>query len=300
MNTILSALFFIIIAHSSFAETISIEVAQIVEHPALDTVRKKAIETLLKLHPQVVFSVHNSSAQGNLVTAAHIARQILAKNPAPRVILALGTPMAQAIAAQNKKIPLVFSAITDPQSAKLVGPTITGVTDHLPIIEQLKLLQKITPKAQKVAFLYNSGEANSLTLKTEFLAATTQLGLTPVWGAVSNSGQVLSTAKMIIPKSDAVFISTDNTVASAIDGVVMVAQQLKIPLYVADGNFIAKGALASLSVNYAQIGEQTGEILAQIISGKLPKDIPIQAPKSRDVLVNDAVAKKLGLKIPAL
>jgi putative ABC transport system substrate-binding protein len=242
------------------------------------------------------------SAQGNPATAAQIARQFA--GDAPAVIVPISTPSAQAVASATKDIPIVFSAVTDPVAAGLVasidapGANVTGVSDMAPIADHLALIREISPNVKTIGFLYNPGEANSVSSLAAFRTAAEAAGLTVVEGPATKSADVQATARSLIGKVDALYVPTDNTIVSAFESAVGVAIEAKIPLYAADTDSVARGALAAVGFNYFDVGVQTAALVDQVLKGQNPGAIPVLFASGTDLQVNRKTAETIGLTLP--
>jgi putative tryptophan/tyrosine transport system substrate-binding protein len=171
------------------------------------------------------------------------------------VIVAISTPSAQAVAAATTDIPLVFSAVTDPLAAGLVtsieapGGNVTGVSDMAPIADHLALIQEVTPNVKTLGVLYNPGEANSVSSLAAVQDEASALGITVIEGPATKSADVQAAARSLIGKVDAIYVPTDNTIVSALESAVGVANEAQIPLYAADTDSVARGALAAVGFN---------------------------------------------------
>ena len=280
----------------------TIAITDIVEHPALTAVREGLLETLAEkgFKQGENLTVIYESAQGNPATAQQIADSFVAKKP--DVIVGIATPSAQALVGATRKIPVVFSAVTDPISADLIpqmkkpGGNVTGVSDLSPIDKHLKLIRTITPKVRTLGILYNAGEANSVSLVKLIreLAPKNKLALKEA--TVSKSSEVLQAAQSLVGKVDAIYVPTDNTVISAFESVVRAGKDGNIPVYAGDTDSVNRGALAALGFNYKDVGKQTGQIVARILKGKNPGAINAQGVEITELYLNQSKADELGIK----
>ncbi|MBB4018109.1 putative ABC transport system substrate-binding protein [Chelatococcus caeni] len=286
------------------AQTPKVAITAIVDHPALEAVRDGVKEGLAKAgyaEGKDVTFVYES-AQGQAPTAVQIARQFVGDKAS--VIVAISTPSAQAVASATKSIPVIFSAVTDPVGAQLVksaekpGGNVTGVSDMAPFADQLALVKEITPNVKTIGVLFNPGEANSVTSLAMIKAAAEKLGLAVVEGPATKSAEVQAAARGLIGKADALFVPTDNTIVSAFEAAVGAAQQGKIPVYAADTDSVARGALASVGFNYKQIGLETAELVAKVLKGENPGDLPVVFAQGTDLYLNKGMAAKLGITLP--
>jgi len=286
------------------AEPKTVAITAIVEHPALDAVRdgvKKGLADAGYAEGTDVAFVYES-AQGNPATATQIARQFV--GDAPAVIVPISTPSAQAVAAATKDIPVVFSAVTDPVSAQLVqsidqpGGNVTGVSDMAPIADHLALIREITPDVKRLGVLYNPGEANSVSSVDALKTAAEAAGIEIVEGPATKSADVQAAARSLIGKVDAIYIPTDNTIVSALESAVGVANEAKIPLYAGDTDSVARGALAAVGFDYFDVGVQTAALVDRVLKGESPGAIPVGFAAGTDVQVNKRTAEAIGLTLP--
>ncbi len=273
---------------------------QIVEHPALDALRQGVKDELSAQGLAVRY--HDHIAQGNIATANLIARQILGEQP--DVAVGIATPTAQACAQVIKNIPIVFAAVTDPVGAGLVqslehpGGNITGTTDMSPIDRQLELILEFLPELKTIGVIYNSGEVNSVTLVRILKQEAAKKGISVEEATISNSAGVSQAARSLIGRVDAVYIPTDNTVVSAFEAITQVGYQAKLPIFAADTDSVARGAIAALAVDYYKMGRQTGEMVSRVFKGANPAEMPVETLREFQIHLNPASAAKMGLDVP--
>lgn len=283
---------------------LKIGIMQIVEHPALDAARQGFVDALAeagyKPGVKVVYDVQN--AQGDMATAQLIAQKFVAAKV--DLILAIATPTAQAAAKATDRIPILITAVTDPVAAGLVksiqkpGGNVTGTSDLNPVADQLKLLQELAPKVRRVGIIYNAGETNSLVQVEMARKAADRLGLKVVEATVSNSSGVYQAAESLLGKVDAIYVPTDNTVVSALEAVLKVAQKGKLPVIGGEGETVKRGALATVGIDYYRLGRQTGKMAVEILKGKNPGEMPIQYQEELRLIINLKAARAIGLEVP--
>ena len=281
----------------------SVSVTAIVEHKALDAVRDGVKDELKSAGFEAGKNLkyEYQSAQGNTGTAAQIARKYVGERP--DVIVAIATPSAQAVVAATKDIPVVYSAVTDPVSAKLVktweasGSNVTGVSDVSPLEKHLELIKRVVPSAKRVGVIYSPGEANSVSIVEALRKAMPASGMTLVEGAAARTVDVATAAQSLVGKVDVFYAPTDNNVMSAFEGIVKVAQQSKIPVIAADTDAVARGATAALGLNYYDIGRQTGKIVVRVLKGEAAGRIASQTSTTFELHVNPAAALKQGVTL---
>ena len=288
----------------ALAESVkSVAVTAIVEHPALDSARDGVLEAL----NQAGYSQGKNlkwqyqSAQGNTGTAAQIARKFIGDRA--DAIVAIGTPSAQAAVAGTKRIPIVFTAVTDPVQGQLTpsweasGTNVTGVSDVLELSKQVELIQQVVPEAKRIGIVYNPGEANSVAVVEALKEILPQYNLSLVEAAAPRSVDVGSAARSLVGKVDVIYTSTDNNVVSAYEALVKVGNDMKIPLIASDTDSVKRGAIAALGVNYYDLGLQTGRLVVRILEGEKPGDIKPQTSDNIQLFVNLAAAEKQGVSL---
>jgi len=285
------------------AKPVAIGISKIVSHPALDAVVQGIQDELKAAKVNATFDIQN--ANGDISTAASIANKFQSQ----KVTLAIGvaTPTAQALVNTMKKTPIVFSAVTDPVKAGLVTSLkkgdkyVTGVSDMTPVRQQIEMLLKIK-KIKRLGHIYTSSEENAVVLAAIVKQVCKDLKIEFVETTVTKSSEVKQATQAIIRRVDALYISTDNTVVSAMSAVAEVAMKNKVPIMSADpSSSEAHDVLAAWGFDYYKMGRATGQLVVEILKGKKPEQIPTRfMTKASDVdlLVNLDVAKKLGLTIP--
>lgn len=300
----LFALFAAALATPGVAADTTVAVTAIVEHPALDATRDGIKEGLAEagfVDGETINFVYES-AQGQPATAAQIARQFVGDGAT--VIVPISTPSAQAAVAATKDIPIVFTAVTDPLAAQLVtslekpGGNVTGVSDLTPIQEHVDLIKEITPEASNLGVIYNPGEPNSVALVEIIKDVAGPAGLTIVESPATKSAEAQQAARALVGRVDAIYVPTDNTVVSALEGVIAVAEENDIPLYAGDTDSVERGAIASLGFDYHDVGLQTAELVARVLNGEEPGDMAVVFASGSDLYVNPGAAERMGVAIP--
>jgi putative ABC transport system substrate-binding protein len=284
----------------------TVSVNQYVEHPALDAVLKGMQDYLSDHSVDVEFKIH--IAQANVATANQIAQQMVAEKS--DLLVAIATPSAQACAQAIKKAPtdlkrpLVFTAVTDPVAAGLVenienpGGDITGVSDLLPVKKHLEMVLQYKPEIKKLGILYNSGEANSKATVTAIKALSNDLNIKVVEATAANTAEVYQAAKSLIGRVDAIFAPTDNTIIKALESVVKIGVQNKLPVFAADVDSVKRGAIAAMGFDYYKHGYQTGEMIEKILKGTSPADIPVEFQQDLQLHINAKYSELMGITPP--
>lgn len=274
---------------------------QLVEHPALDAASRGIQDAMKSRGLKVTFDVQNAQAdQSNL---ANIAQRFVSQDYP--LIFAVATPAAQTMANAAKNTPIVATAVTDYEAAKLVlskdkpGTNVTGSSDLNPIGEQLDLIMQFVPNAKTIGTIYNSSEINSQFQVEILKKELTRYDVKLVEGTVSSVNDVQQVAQGMIGKIDALYVPTDNIIASAMPVLTKITTPAKVPVITGEEGPLQGGGLATVGVDYYELGKIAGNMGADILEGKAkPAEMPIQYQKQFKVKVNEPVMKALGLQLP--
>lgn len=298
----------ILLATGAMAASPVISVNQFVEHPALDAVLKGLQDYLKDNGVSAEFKVHN--AQANMGTATQIGQQMIGEKS--DLLIAIATPSAQATAQALSKAPadlkrpLLFTAVTDPVAAGLVeaidkpGEFVTGVSDLLPVEKHLEMITTYKPDIKKLAILYNAGEANSKAIVASVKELSSKFGFTVVEATAPKTADVYAAAKSLVGRCDAVFIPTDNTIVAALESVIKVGTQNKLPIFAADVDSVARGAVAAMGFDYYKHGYQTGAMAKKILEGAAPGSLPVEFQKELQLQINLKAAEAMGAPAPEM
>ena len=284
-----------------------IGVNQLVTHAALDASYQGFVAALADAGyiDGEKIKIDYQNAQGDQPTANTIATKLVNDNN--DLILAIATPSAQAVANATKDIPILITAVTDPAESGLVasndapGGNVSGTSDLTPIDKQIELLTKLVPTAKNIAILYSSSESNSKIQADLARETAAEYGLTTMDATVSNTNEIQQVVQSLVGKVDAIYAPTDNTIASGMPTVAMVANDNGIPVICGEEGMVDNGGLATIGINYYKLGYLTGEQAVQIMEGKAKTEtMPIKyLPEDQLALkVNEDVAAKLGITIP--
>lgn len=286
---------------------VRIGLTQIVEHPALDATRQGIIDGLRDAGYEdgKQIEIDFQSAQGEQPVAQQIAEKFVADKK--DLIIAIATPSAQAVvqATRSNPIPVVFSAVTDPLSAGLVsdlqkpGGHVTGTSDLVPVKIQMELFDRLGLNVTNVGVIYNAGEANSVALMKDIKVAAEELGLNIVEATVANATEVQQAAQSLVGRVDGFYLITDNTLAQGVQAVIDIANTHKIPAISSVDSYVEQGALATFGLDYYLHGRLTAEVVAEILQGKDPGDLPVRYNEDLSLIINTRAVETLGLDIPA-
>ena len=287
------------------AKEVTVGLIQLMEHPSLDEIRAAIEARIAEKAGEYGLSVEirYQNAQNDTSTINTICQQFVAGDV--DAIVAIATPAAQgaAAAAQNTGIPVIFSAVTDPAAAGLVenleAPegNITGTSDAIPVEKIFALAAELTPDVGSFGLIYNTSEVNSLSVIEETKAYLDGAGIPYVDGAVTSSADVQTSARNLLQECDALFAPIDNTVAGAMGVVAAEAIQAGKPVYVAADSMVADGALATVGVNYTNLGAQTGDMVLKILSGTPVSEVPVEVLRDNSVAVNPDTAAAIGVDV---
>ncbi len=294
-------------SNSASDKVYKIGVLQLVQHDALD----KANEGFMKALSDNGFKdgenieVDYQNAAGDQSNCQTISDTFINDNK--DLILAIGTPAAQAVANKTKDIPILVTAVTDPADAGLVKSNekpetnVSGTSDLTPVEEQIDLLKQIVPDAKTVGVMYCSNESNSILQADIAKKAIEAKGMTYVEGTVSSSNEIQQVATSLVDKADVLYVPTDNMVSAGIATVAMVANNKKVPIICGESGMLDGGALATYGIDYYNLGYKTGLQAVKILKGEAKiEDMPIEYLDEKDLemAVNEEAAKTLGITIP--
>ncbi len=284
-------------------EKVKIGVLQFVTHDSLDEIYK-GIKAGLEEGGYTTtenLSIDFMNAEGDQSQVQTMSKKLV--DNGNELLIGIATPAAQGLANATTELPIIMGAVTDPVGANLVtdlknpGGNITGVSDQTPVADTVSLIKEITPDAKTIGVLYSSNEDNSKIQVAEFKAAAEEAGYTVLEYAVASSNELASTVEVASSKVDALFTPVDNTVASAFSTVVSVANKSKTPIFTSVEDMVEGGGIESVTLSQYDLGVATGKMTAKILDGANPADTPVQIFNEGTVVVNQKVAKELGITL---
>lgn len=284
-------------------------VIQVIDNPALDQARKGILDELeaqgFKDQQKIVWRYE--SAQGNPALAMQISQKFIGEKAA--VLVTIGTTASQsalqAISQAGSGTPLVFSCVTSPVTAKLVASDkksekgVSGVSDYVSAHREFEYFKKILPNLKKLGVIYNPGEANSVFLNEEMAEAAKEFGIEIIFATANRTSDVSTATHSLVSKVDAIFINHDNTALASFDGIVGIAKDHKIPVFVSDLDCLSQGALAAVGADQYALGRQVGKMVADIL--KNPDSEFSKVTEYAEVIrseCNNQVAAELGVVLP--
>ncbi|WP_407427244.1 ABC transporter substrate-binding protein [Treponema sp.] len=288
---------------ASSEKNVKIGIAKIVQHVALDSVEQGIIDVLNENGVKADFDLQNANGDSN--TAAQIAMKY--RDERVDVAVGIATPVALALANTIDDIPVVFGTVTDPLGAGLVTTldhgegNVTGMSDAIPTEQHIALFKELTG-IKTLGYIYTSNEANSVSSLELVKKGCELAGLNLVTQAITNSSEVKQAAETIINRVDGLYLTTDNTVFSALSAVKQVFGDAKKPVFSGDVTGAQDGGCVIASgFNYYKAGRATGEMVLKILNGEKPENIPVRfmtEPSDSDLLFDLDAAKNCGIEIP--
>ena len=271
-----------------------IGVTQFMEHPSLNLTKQGFEDAFKEAGIKVDFDEKN--ANGEVTNANLIATNYKADKK--DLVFGIATPSAQALANNITDIPILFSAVTDPASAKLLNPNVTGTSDKVEnIAAQFDLLAKIKPGLKKVGVLYNPSEQNSAVQVQEIQKIAKEKNIEVMLQGISNFGELAQATKNLLGATDALYLPTDNLVVSGANLITSEAINAKKPVVASENSTVKLGALFTMGLDYYALGKRTGEMAIKILKGKPISQIPFEISKQMKLYVNQKTAQALGLDI---
>lgn len=284
-----------------------IGISQFITHQSLDATREGFVDELAKQGyvegKNIEIDLQN--AQGEQRNLKTISQQLAESSD---VVLAIATPSAQSLANTTQTTPVVFSAVTDPVSAKLVesrehpGGNVTGTSDQSSdaISTQINLIKKVLPKAKTIGILYTQSEPNSVVQKDEAKRLLEEKGFTVVEKTILDSNNVKAAAESLMTEVDMVFVPTDNIISSTMETVKQVSIKHKVPVFGGSTEMVAVGGLYNYGTNYKELGRQTARMLIRVLKGEKPENIAVELPEKLELHTNQEMADALGIDISKL
>ncbi len=289
---------------------IHIGILQISTHGALDAARAGFLDSLSAagyVDGENII-IHFDNPEGDESTLSSMAKTAVRDNS---LILAIATPTASAVQTaanlQNSQAKILFTAVTDAVDAHLVasnehpGGNITGTSDMNPVELQIALIQELIPTIEKIGILYTISEENSEIQANLAKAQATKMGLETIVNTVSDSSEIASVTRALINSgAQAIYIPTDNNLASNMPGVIKVTNASQIPVICGEENMVFAGGTIALGIDYYKLGKLTGQMAIEILNGKSPSEMPVQFLPADEysITINEENVQAIGITIP--
>lgn len=279
-----------------------IGISQYGQHASLDNCREGFLQGLKKagLEEGTDYTVDYQNANFDENMAIQIGQAFSAEDAA--LMVGIATPSATACyaAAEDKDIPVVFTAITDPVGAKLDSGNITGTSDVLPVEGQLELIRAIQPEAKTIGIVYTTSEANSVYSVGVYEEKAAEYGFTIESVGVTAQSEVTQAVDTLIAKGVDCFSNlTDNNVVGVLGSILEKTNEAGIPVYGSEIEQMKLGCVAGAGLDYVQLGIQTGEMAAKILTGEAAcEDLPYEVIENYSLYVNSKALAQVKLTLP--
>ena len=290
----------------SDTKKVTVGIGQFAEHASLDNCRKGFIEGMKQdgyiEGENVTYITDNAAADtGNagLIANNYVSQKV-------DLICAIATPMAQSAftAVEKSGIPVIYTAITDPIAAGLAKedktPTgeITGTSDKLSVDKQLEMIRKLLPNAKKIGIMYSTSEVNSQSAIAEYKELAGNYGFEIVESGISTVADVPLATDNLLAEVDCINNLTDNTVVSALPTILNKANGKKIPVFGSEIEQVKKGCLATVGLDYYQLGIQTGKMAAKVLKGESKaSEMKFEVIQDGELYINSKAAENLGMTV---
>ena len=291
-------------ASAADGDKYTIGICQLVQHEALDAATQGFKDEIVKELGEDAVTFDEQNAQGDSNTCSTIINSFVSNNE--DLILANATASLQAAAAGTSDIPILGTAVTEYGVALdlkdfdgTVGGNISGTSDLAPLDEQAAMLQELFPDAKKVGLLYCSAEANSQYQVDTVKAALEELGYTCEYYAFSDSNDLSSVTTTAANDSDVIYVPTDNTVASNTEIINNICLPAKVPVITGEEGICAGCGVATLSINYYDLGVTTGKMAVKILKdGEDISQMTIEYAPNFTKEYNKDICEELGVEVP--
>ncbi len=271
-------------------------------HGSLDNCREGFLQGLQEagLVEGTDYTIDYQNANFDTNLATQIAQAFSAEDAA--LMVGIATPSATACyaAAEDKDIPVVFTAITDPVGAKLDSGNITGTSDVLPVQGQLELIRAIQPEAKTIGIVYTTSEPNSVYSIGIYEDLAADYGFTIEAIGVTAQSEVTQAVDTLISQGvDCLSNLTDNNVVGVLGSILEKTNEAGIPVYGSEIEQMELGCVAGAGLDYVQLGIQTGKMAAQILTGEATcEDLPYETIENYGLYVNSNALAAMGLTLP--
>lgn len=278
-------------------EKVKVGVIQFAEHVALDRAREGFVEELKTLGVDADVEVVNVQADMGLIPTT--AKKF--EGQGVDLIYAIATPAAQGAQSAVGDIPIIFNAVTDPESAELVatnekpGANVTGVSDYFTVDTQLSKFLELFPETKSIGILYSTGEVNSEAQIKQIKEFADKKGIEIVAQGLSSTNDVAQAITALVPKIDAYFAIQDNLASSAATTISKVLMENKIPSLAGEEGPVENGMLLTDGIDYNVLGQEAAKIAKKIIDGQKPADIPVVFLEDSTRVVNKTTAQALNM-----
>ncbi len=288
-------------------ESYKIGVLQFATHASLDNCYQGLLLGLEEegLKEGENLQIHFENAQNDTGNSDMIAKNMAAEQADLLVGIATPAAMSEYSAAKDSDIPVIFTAVSDPVSTGLVqsleepGTNCTGTSDVLPLEEQVKMIRAFLPDASKIGIIYTTSEPNSISQLETLKSIVPEYGFEIVEVGVTNSSEVAAAAATVVAQgADCINNFTDNNVVDNLSIVLQAANEAGIPVFGSEVEQVKNGCLASQSIDYIELGKETGRMAARVLRGEPASEIPVFTVEECSPVYNGETLAALGLTLP--
>ena len=283
-------------ASDDSSDGFTVAVVQQMDHSSLDEIRTAITTQLNALAEEkgIAITIEEYNGQNDSSVLNQIGAQVVSDGV--DMIIPIATTAAQCMvtAADGSNIPIVYAAISDPESVGLTGmDTVTGTSDALNTAFILDMMLAAQPDVKTVGLLYSNSEANSATPIAQAKAYLEEKGIAYLEKTGNTTDEIVSAASSLVGRVEAVFTPTDNTVMGAEGAVAEILNEAGISHYAGADSFVLSGAFATCGVNYTELGTKTADMAVDILQGgEIPE---FHVMDGGIITVNTETAEVLGL-----
>jgi len=295
----LGLILFVVLTGAASAAKVRVTIVQPLSHKSLDQIRD-TIVTELKASGRN-FEIVVQDAHGDTSALATIFQNTKAKGV--DIVVPIATPSAQSAKSvfEGTKTPIVFAAVSNPVAAGLTGEdakNMTGVSNSIPSGKIVQLVSDFQPKYKKIGFLYTSSETNSVSTIKAAKDYCDKNGIAYAEASIAAAADLPSAVNTLLSKGvDALYTGNDNTIASAMPTYTDVAYAKGVPIYCGADSMVADGGLATIGIDYVQLGKQVAALVIKVADGASPSSLPYETLADYAKFVNLQAADRLKLKL---
>lgn len=286
------------------AKKVKIGIVQSIEHTSLTQIREAIIKRLDELgYNESNTEIDYKNAQGDQATLNSICTQF--QGDKKDIVIPIGTTSTHAVCGTINNTKIVFSAVTDPVGAGFVKAfdqtdnNVTGISDTFPLNSIFELAMQMTPDIKKIGFIHCTSEQGAKKIiedaKVELNKNFKELAYIDT--TISNASELQQAVQSMVGKVDAIFVPNDNVVASAMPTLSEIARENKIPVYVTADSLVMDGGLATVGINYTDVGRETSNMVVEILKGKPISEVPVKSVGKYRKVINQTTADRIGVKL---
>ena len=288
--------------NSEETKTLKIGVVQLVQHAALDAATQGFVDEVKKAFPNADINVQN--AAGDSATCSTIVQGFV--NDGVDMIMANATPALQAAVSATEDIPILGTSVTEYGVALgidgfngLIGSNVSGTSDLAPLDQQAQMILDLFPETKTVGIIFCSNEANSKYQVEVVSDELTKKGIEVKTASFTDSNDISMVCEDLCSQVDLIYIPTDNQAASCAETIANVVLEKKIPVIAGEEGICSLCGIATLTINYYDLGVTTGQMAVKILNGESKiEEMPIQYFENPVRKFNPEVCDLLGVSVP--